>query len=174
MKQWRRSYLLFLVALSLVLALPWGAMAANFLSLEGATIRSLITTVDDPANHVVAPGTGYDGVADIIVSFPSGTYRGSGTLLTQGGKQFLLTAAHVVDDGGLFPTTFTATFPGGLTATAAAYFLAPGWNGNFNNGYDLAIVKLNAPVTTQSYDILHTEIVATTTGNPAIWHPPQG
>ncbi len=166
MKQFRRLHLPLLIALSLVLALPLGAMAANFLNLEGATLRPLITTVDDPANHVVAPGTGYDGVAKIIVSYTSGTYLGSGTLLAQGGKQYLLTAAHVVDIGGP-PLSFTAYFPGGQTATAAQYFLAPGWNGDFLNGYDLAIVKLTAPVATQAYNILSTDFFGTLPGTMA-------
>ena len=166
MRQFRRTLLVLLASLGLVLTVPWLALASNFLNIDGAALRPLITTVDDPDNHVVLPGTGYDGVAKIIVSFTSGTYLGSGTLLAQGGKQYLLTAAHVVDVGGL-PLSFTAYFPGGQTASAAQYFLAPGWNGDYANGYDLAIVKLTAPVATQAYDILSTDFSGTPAGTMA-------
>jgi len=74
----------------------------------------------------------------------------------------------VVQDLGLLPTTLSATFPGLATSfSASAYYLHPNWTGDFNDGYDVALVKLNASVATQAYDILRTEIAGTATGNIA-------
>jgi len=167
MLQNRRAILAVVAALAVILAIPWAAQAFTILDTENIRIQSLITTVDDPANHVVAPGSGYDGVAKIIVSFSSGSYLGSGTLLNQGGKQYLLTAGHVVNVNGELPSFFTAYFPGGQTAAAAAYYFPSGWNGDFANGADLAVVKLTSPLNIQGYDLLRTEISSAATGNMA-------
>ena len=37
-----------------------------------ASYVPLITSVDDPTNHLVPPGTGYDGVVQIIMNGPDG------------------------------------------------------------------------------------------------------
>ena len=69
----------------------------NYQEASPVSVDNLIVTTDNPANHVVAPGSGYDGVVEIIVQWADGEmFLGSGTLLSDG--RHILTAAHVVYD----------------------------------------------------------------------------
>jgi len=153
----------------LILTVTASAMAANYLSLNGAKVSPLITTVDDPANHLVTAPSVYDGVAKIIFTFPNDPiiYGASGSLLSQGGNQYLLTAGLLVSENGNFPNSFSVTFSGGGSYIGTQYFLPPGWNGDYLNGYDIALVKLNAAVPLAGYNIMTTEISSPTTGNIA-------
>lgn len=135
--------------------LPGNAFGSMYLSLGDAMVSPLLTTVGNPANYKVDPATGYDGVARLIVTFSSGTYGGSGVLLK--GGRYLLTAAHMVNDGTGLASSFSASFftaGGTLNVTGTQYYLPSGWNGNYMNGYDIALVRLSSPVTSiQGYDI---------------------
>lgn len=66
-------------------------------------------------------------------------YTGNATLIAQ---NWVLTAAHVLSaaTGG----TFTLN---GSSYSSAQMVVNPGWNGDAFNGYDLALVRLNTPVT---------------------------
>ena len=121
-------------------------------NLEAST---LLTTRGDPAGFIVPPGTGYDGVADIIIDTPSGFIRGSGVLIQGGNGQYILTAAHVVDhmvSMGASSVFFDMPAPAGRTQVGiAAVYIQPQWDGtlqrdgNFMYGNDLAIIELAAP-----------------------------
>jgi hypothetical protein len=130
--------------------------AANLILLP-ADARALITTPLDPANYVVSPPSIFNGVARLIVNMPSGTYSCSGTLL--GGGQYLVTAAHCLTDDGPMPsvTALTATFNtagGPQTFVGADYHVAPGWTGDFQDGSDIALVRLATPAAgIAGYDI---------------------
>ncbi len=88
--------------------------------------------------------------------------------MNAGGKIFVLTAAHVVDYQGLLPASFTAAFPGlGATYTGVRFYVHPNWTGDVKDGYDIALVRLDAPVPTRAYDLLRTEISATVIGDLA-------
>jgi hypothetical protein len=65
-------------------------------------------------------------------------YTGNATLIA---PNWVLTAAHVLSaaSGG----TFTLN---GNAYSSAQMVVHPGWNGNAFNGYDFALVRLNAPV----------------------------
>ena len=111
-------------------------------------------STDDPANHIVPPRAGYDGVVQLgLLGFP----MGSGLLLRTG--RHILTAAHVVDAGGgvTWPwMDVTFDLPGGpTTMTATQMFIHPDWNGDMFNAADLAIIVLPrmAPQAAERYDI---------------------
>ena len=58
----------------------------NYEVASPVSVDNQIVSVDNPASHVVAPGTGYDGVVEITMVDASGAeYLGSGTLLSTAG-----------------------------------------------------------------------------------------
>jgi hypothetical protein len=116
-------------------------------NIESST---LLTTRGDPAGFIVSPGTGYDGVADIIIDTPGGFIRGSGVLVQGGSARYVLTAAHVVDhmvSMGASSVFFDMpALAGGRTRVGIeAVYIQPDWDGRFMYGNDLAIIKLAAP-----------------------------
>jgi len=112
-----------------------------------ATPVPLISSIDDPSNHVVPAGTGYDGVVQIDTSSAGGGF-GSGALIA--GTNFILTAAHVVTQEGtnlLFALDAYAIYfdlpTGRVKYSAAAVYVMPGWTGsNLNDGVDMALIEL--------------------------------
>ena len=108
-----------------------------------------------PSNWRLTAGSTFNGVAGAFdgtalllftASGLSGTYACSGSLL-QGG-QYVLTAAHCVQ--GLISMSVQFGYTNNValqTRTAVAAYQAPGWNGTLDTGADIALVKLNAPVT---------------------------
>ncbi len=124
--------------------------------LEGLHYQTYIVTADDPANHVVYPGTGRDGVVLVDV----GMGMGSGTLLL--GGRYVLTASHVVwDDFSRAPwpasevSVVFDTTAGHIEIQASEIFVAPDFNGNPFVGGDVAVIMLseNAPDGVEAYDI---------------------
>jgi hypothetical protein len=113
-----------------------------------------VVSTDDPANHVVQPGTGYDGVVQVFAGYGAG----SGTLLLDG--KHILTAAHVVTEGSqALPAEMVSvvfTLPTGpVTVQASQVFVAPNYNGNPFMGGDVAVITLAtaAPAGVKGYDI---------------------
>ena len=134
------------VGLILAAASNAGASPTD-VELESST---LLTTRGESAGFIVTPGTGYDGVADIIVDTPGGFIRGSGVLIQGGGARYVLTAAHVVDQmvsmGASSVFFDMRASAGGRTQVGiAAVYIQPQWDGNFMYGNDLAIIELAAP-----------------------------
>lgn len=91
-----------------------------------------------------------------VGSYSTGSLFGSFTLIA---PQWALTAAHVVDtdgDGLVSDESFSNDMLtlGSIRRNAAELIVPtgtngnPGWTGNINNGFDLALVRLNEPVTT--------------------------
>jgi len=107
-------------------------------------------TTDDPDNHIVNPGAGYDGV--ILTA-----NGGSGVLLETG--RHIITAAHVVDSGDGTPIDsidIVFDLPGGpTTITATQIFIHSGWTGDIFDGNDMAMIVLpyEAPPQAERYGI---------------------
>jgi hypothetical protein len=150
------GYILLRVIILLLFAgfvLPGFVLASTNIQLDAGSLSPLLSTYgNNPNDYNVSPGTGLDGVARLYVSFNGNRYGGSGVLLA--GGQYLLTAAHMVDNGTSLAASFTAEFfttDGTVTRTASQsqYYLPTGWETTrkFDNGYDIAIVKLSTPVT---------------------------
>ncbi len=128
----------------------WGRLPEEYRDLF------LSTSTDDPANHVVNPGSGYDGVVGVGLKglqFP----WGSGILLSSG--RHVLTAAHVAEllpgiPWPLIDVEF-ALPSGPVTMTSTDVYIHPGWNGDPFNADDLAIIVLpeQAPAGVQRYDL---------------------
>jgi len=115
----------------------------------------LYTTQGPSAGYVVPAGGTLDGVADLLLTFSTGTFRCTGSLLQSdplGGDNdmAILTAAHCVDinlDGTVDLLSATAKFerPAGdetIAVDVAQTMVHPGWDGDYIEGDDLAILVL--------------------------------
>ena len=125
-----------------------------------AIARPLLTTVDDPSNHIVIPPTNLDGVGKLVLpTINNGpTYICSGSLLP--GGLYVLTASHCVTDSDGNENVITLTLdpnspariefqnPSGgiITAGIADVIKHTNYHGDYLNGNDVAIVVLENSV----------------------------
>jgi hypothetical protein len=124
-----------------------------------ANIGNLTPTTGNttaPSNWRFAPGQVFNGVAGALdgvarLSFTNadGNWACSGSLL-QGGL-YVLTAAHCADNFTSMKVEF-GYFNGVAQVTRSVAvgdaFVHAGWTGELDTGADIAVMKLNAPVTT--------------------------
>jgi hypothetical protein len=108
-----------------------------------------------PSNWRLTAGSTFNGVAGAFdgtalllftASGLSGTYACSGSLMA--GGQYVLTAGHCAD--GLLSMSIQFGFTAGTaleTRSMVSYVQSPGWDGTLDTGADLALIKLDAPVT---------------------------
>lgn len=121
--------------------------------------RAKVVTSDDPLNHLVLPGSGYDGVAQLLGVDNQGLdLAGSAVLLPSG--RHLLTAAHLLTtpNGQFNIGQLSAYFdlPGGSVEIGIGnVFIHPDFNGVFQEGSDIAVLELlqTAPAAATRYDI---------------------
>jgi len=139
-------------------AIASSAIAAPALAFDLAPPQPIYTTVGDPADAIVAPGRGYDGVVKLALD----NALCSGSLLSTGAH--ILTAAHCLPRASSGPADFfaRATFnlaSGSVGRSVSQFFLPSEWTGNWSfdalNGYDLAILELTdfAPDAAERYDL---------------------
>jgi hypothetical protein len=125
-------------------------------ALLAATPAGAVSNTSGPTDWRLAPGQAFEGVSGALDStarlwFTDSAGQAfvcSGTLLA-GGKH-VLTAAHCADDFATLRVDFGLS--GGApaisrTASADKVWLQPGWNGTLSTGADLAVIELDAPVT---------------------------
>jgi hypothetical protein len=123
--------------------------AATFTTLITAEISSaIVTATNNPNNRLVATGT-YSGVARLSFTnvFGNSTFC-TGSLL-EGGLH-ILTAAHCLTDdwGDRNVVSAKASFlelTDLFEVASDGFFIFPEWQGDFFNGNDLAVLKLNQP-----------------------------
>ncbi|MCR4412221.1 MAG: S1 family peptidase [Thermoguttaceae bacterium] len=126
--------------------------------------EGFVVTVDDPANHVVRPGSGVDGIVQVNVG---GAFSGTGALLWTG--HHILTAAHLVwPTGAAAPlpanqvtvtfnmpsSTGTGTTP--VTMAVSQVFISPNYNPTaVGLGGDIAVLTLvdEAPALAQRFNL---------------------
>ena len=129
------------------------ALAGTLLTLSPSFTEAsdLITVAPDypavnSAPFLTPPGTGYDGVALLLIHRTDGDYYCTGALIA---PTLLLTAAHCLSNtaGLMITTRVDASFypEGGATVvvTATSGFLVdPNYNGAVISDYDIALVRL--------------------------------
>ncbi|REJ68721.1 MAG: hypothetical protein DWQ31_07050 [Planctomycetota bacterium] len=153
----------FAVVPLLTLLLVAFARPASGLEIESSFIgQPTVVTSDTSGSHTTTPGVpqfglDHDGVGLMRITFTGGTIRCSGSLLTQGGRQWALTAAHCAN--GAISATMEFDTPGGLVvetvSTPSQITVHPNYNGDTFSGYDVALLEFDAPVdpTIPSYEL---------------------
>ncbi len=148
------------------------SVLADYVDLSEISLQPTYTTVDAPANHETATGTGADGVTLINIATATGNFICSGALLPTGSH--ILTAAHCLTDSGgnLNATGVNVTFelPGGDIVVPVAVndiTIHPNWNGVLGDGDDIAVLELAslAPAAAERYDIYREANELTLIGN---------
>jgi hypothetical protein len=114
------------------------AAGANPTATPAGTIRH---DVPDAQYTTLAADPKYAPVGRLSWNTSAGAFAGSGTLLS---STWLLTAAHCVDDATLSNLKFQVN---GQTYTAEEWLPHSSWTGDLKRGYDIALVRLSAPVT---------------------------
>ncbi len=162
MKKVSRAWLIAPVALAAMLAVTptmaqSGRQSAPSLWTGGASPVGAIpntANTSSPANWRLTAGSSFNGVTGAfdgtaLLLFTatglSGTYACSGSLVS---SQYVLTAGHCTDGLINMQVQFGYTNNVALqTRNVVSVVQAPGWNGTLDTGADLALVKLDAPVT---------------------------
>jgi hypothetical protein len=119
-------------------------------------VTNKVVTTDNPANHVVTPGTGADGIVSVLTDDYE---EGSGVLLSD--RYHVITAAHVVCYQGtnqLVTNDVYVTFnlaTGNVTIKAKMVTINPNYTGDSMRSPDIAIITLSeaAPAGVTGYDI---------------------
>jgi secreted trypsin-like serine protease len=132
--------------------------AATLSTLAGAEAsRAIVTATNNPNARLVEAGT-YSGVARLALTNVLGNTTSCTGSLLQGGLH-ILTAAHCVTDerGARDVVSATASFTeltNSFSVAMDGFFIFPRWQGDFFDGNDLAILRLNRRVVgVDQYDI---------------------
>jgi len=103
-------------------------------------------------SYHVGLGAAHPSVGAVLFDTPSGSYLGSGTLITNGnaGGDWVLTAAHCVDGATSVTFITDANLLDGWspedTHEAARFLPHPKWNGDASRGSDIGLIQLANPI----------------------------
>lgn len=156
MKKLEQRWLLAPLALAAMVAVAPAQASSKQATIAPAVNRGLAPETSNTSpvvNWRLDPTASFNGVANALngtaaLTFRQGggTYACSGSLLP--GGEYILTAAHCAAGVSSMTIEFGLYNNVALeTRTATQYIIHPGWVGQLDTGADVALVKLNAPVT---------------------------
>ena len=127
--------------------------------VPAATVQAglIVDSASQVSHQALAAETQYDSVG--VVKLLGNSVDSSGILIAPG---WVLTAAHTIPSGNPNPAD-TWTF-GGEIRHIAQSIRHPSYNGQIANGYDLALHRLDAPITTIDPAELYTGTAASLNG----------
>lgn len=119
-------------------------------------VRPNIVTADGIGTHVTTPGVpimglNHDGVAELRININSlESVRGTGSLLSTG--RHVLTAAHgltnsLAEINVASVTAYWHLSTGVVSDTSSNLTVHPLYNGSVTDGYDVAIIEFDTPIT---------------------------
>ncbi len=119
------------------------------------TAVSTIVTASDPSLPIYAAprGVGYDGVAGLLITKPSGVFLCTGSLVGIH-HRYLVTAGHCMLDATSVDAFFFPPTGGTLIKTSTTYTIKNGYTGAVIDENDIALVDLGSRVgEVESYDL---------------------
>jgi hypothetical protein len=109
--------------------------------------RSTMVTTLDPSLPIYAapPGVGYDGVAGLLITKPTGTFLCTGSLVGAT-HSLVVTAAHCLLDATSVDAVFFPPGGGSLIYTTTSYTIKPGYTGAVIDPNDIGVIDLGTRV----------------------------
>jgi len=123
----------------------------------------MVTTLDPSLPIYAAPqGIGYDGVAGLLITKPTGTYLCTGSLYGAGSSH-VVTAAHCLLDATSVDAVFFPPGGGTTVVTTSSYSIKAGYTGAVIDPNDIAVLDLGTSVTdVESYSLFTGDAVGMT------------
>jgi hypothetical protein len=105
--------------------------------------RSSIVTALDPGLPIYSapPGVGYDGVAGLLITRPTGTFLCSGSMVGAL-RRHVVTAAHCLRDASNVEAVFFPPDGGTIVRATSSFTIREGYTGNVIDENDIAVVDL--------------------------------
>lgn len=105
--------------------------------------RSSIVTTLDPSLPIYSapPGVGYDGVAGLLITRPTGTFLCTGSMVGVL-RRHVLTAAHCLVDASSVEAVFFPPDEAPIIRATSSYTIREGYTGEVIDENDIAIVDL--------------------------------
>lgn len=144
-----------MTALLPLLALVVAAPALDYPDDLTYTARSTMVTALDPSLPIYAAprGVGYDGVAGLLITKPTGTYLCTGSLFG-GTASRVVTAAHCLLDATSIDVIFFPPGGGTETVTTSTYLIKSGYTGSVIDPNDIGVIGLGTSITdVESYSL---------------------
>jgi len=124
---------------------------------------TMVTTLDPSLPIYAAPrGIGYDGVAGLLITKPTGTFLCTGSLYGAGASH-VVTAAHCLLNASSVDVIFFPPAGGTVTVTTSAYTIKPGYTGAVIDPNDIARIDLGTSIAdVESYGLFTGDAVGMT------------
>ena len=119
------------------------------------TARSTMVTASDPSLPIYAapPGIGYDGVAGLLITKPTGTFLCTGSLVGAEHRH-VVTAAHCLLDATSVDAVFFPPAGGTVIRTTTSYTIKSGYTGSVIDPNDIGVIDLGTRVSdVESYSL---------------------
>ena len=138
----------------LALVVVAGPAPSGTPDLSYTAASTIVTTLDPSLPIYAAPrGVGYDGVAGLLITKPSGTFLCTGSLVGLS-HRYLVTAAHCMLDATSVDAYFFPPAGGTEVVTSTSYAIHEGYTGSVIDENDIAVVDLGTRVSdVESYGL---------------------
>lgn len=135
------SSLLPLLAVAALVGPPTGPGDLSY-----TASNTMVTTLDPSFPlYSAPPGVGYDGVAGLLITKPTGTFLCTGSLVG-GMHSKVVTAAHCLLNATSIDAVFFPPAGGTIVKTTSIYSIKPGYTGAVIDENDIGVITLGSQV----------------------------